>query len=140
MVIETPRDVLSAVLRRAAPRIVAQIADEAARSVHAPEVASTYAAWMSEVGGIVLDAVAADDLQRSRLLAEFGAVDAGAVLAVPPVARVGLLEIAVRLAHEEIARETATRSDALQIQAEFRRFADELRTALKAAGAVPDGG
>lgn len=140
MVIETPRDILSAILRRAEPRIVGQIADEAARSVHAPETVAAYRAWMDSVAPIALDAIAADDAQRARLLAEFGTVDVDSLRTVPPVARVGLLEIGIRLAHEEIERETASRPDALEVQAEFRRFAEQLRLALTAAGAVPNVG
>ena len=140
MVIETPRDVLSAILRRAAPRIIGQIADEAARSVHAPETVSAYVAWMNLVAPIALDAIAADEPQRARLLAEFAGVEVDSVRRVPPVARVGLLEIGIRLAHAEVEHESSSRPDAIEIQAEFRRFADQLRTALRAAGAVPNGG
>lgn len=143
MVIETPRDVLAAILRRAAPRIVAQIADEAARSVHTPGAAAAYAAWMGSFAPITLDAVAADETERARLLAELGELDdldADHVPAVPPVARVGLLEIALRLAREEIERDTASRADAPEVLTEFRRFADQLRVALAAAGAVPNAG
>lgn len=141
VVIDTPRDVLSAILRRAAPAIIALIAGEAARSNRAgPDDVAAYTAWMNAASALALDAVAAEDTQRLRILASFAEIDVDSVRPVPPVARVGLLEIGLRLADAEVRQAVASRPDGADVHSEFRRFADELRAALKAAGAVPNGG
>jgi len=38
-----------------------------------------------------------------------------------------------------LLRETASRPDVVEMDMELRRFAEELRSALRAAGAVPNG-
>lgn len=137
MIIQTPRDVLSAIIRRAAPGIIDRIAEEAARSSRArPEDVARYRDWMNAAAPIALDAIAVDDAQRAGLMTAFAEVQADAVPPVPPVARVGLLEIGIRLAHEVVAAETAQRADAVEVELEFRRFAEQLRAALRAVGAV----
>ena len=141
MVIETPRDVLSAIIRRAAPGIIARIAEEAARSNHAgPDQVAAYTMWMNAAANVAIDAIAADDPQRLRILAAFGEMQVDTIRPVPPVARVGLLEIGLRLAEDEVQRAVASRPDSVDVHLEFRRFGEELRAALKAAGAVPNGG
>ena len=130
-----PRLALSAILRPVTPGIIRNIVDEAARASGAsPNDLRAYDAMMQAMTPAVLDVIAADDSARASLLASLAMQQAEGripVPPVPPVVRVGLLEIGIRLGRMEIAAATSARPDAKEIMREFEILADQLRMATK---------
>jgi hypothetical protein len=131
----TPRLALSGILRRVSPGIIKRIVEEAARASGASaDDLRAYEAMMLAMTPPVLDAIAADDKARADLLVTLAieqSEGAIAVPSVPPVARVGLLEIGIRLGRQEIVAATRGRTDAEEIIHEFEVLADQLRLATR---------
>jgi hypothetical protein len=121
---------LSAVLRRAAPSIITRVADEAATSAGRPEMRPAYVAFMEACAPDVLDAVASNDRERTRLLATLATTDVADTPSVPPLARAGLVEIGLRLGYDVVAREAAAHPDGGLIESEFMVLAHQMRDAL----------
>jgi len=132
---------LSAILRPATPGIITRVVDEAARSsgAHAEDIRA-YEALMLKLADDVLDAIGADDAQRTRTFVSLAITEVDDLRPVPPVARVGLLEIGLRLAREHVVASSKGRPDAASINAEFEILAEQMRAALVALGGVPRGG
>ena len=89
---------------------------------------------MLEMTPPVLDAIAANDEQRATTLAALAVAQAEGTLpvpSVPPVVRVGLLEIGIRLGREVVAAAAAGRADGAAITHEFEILAGQLRTATQ---------
>jgi hypothetical protein len=132
---DDPRFELSAILRPAAPGIIRRIVDEAARSsgAHADDVRA-YEALMLEMTPPVLDLIAASDEQRATALAALAVGQAEGRLPVPPippVVRVGLLEIGIRLGREVVTAAVAGSAQGPAIAHEFEVLAGQLRTATQ---------
>jgi hypothetical protein len=137
--VDDPRLFLSAVLRAATPRIIARVVLEAMHSSGAgPEDGRAYEALMRSLAPEVLDAVAANDADRARAFAALGTREIDGMRAVPPVARVGLLEIGLRLAREEVAAAARGRPDRERIERELAVLSDQMRSALLALGSRRD--
>ena len=133
MEFEDPRFALSAILRASTPGIVRKIVEEAARSSGAtPDDVRAYERVLLEMTPPVLDAVGANDEVRVRTFMALADTQFSGVKPVPPVARVGLLEIGIRLGYEEIAERTKGRADALAIEQEFETLVSQLRGAVLA--------
>jgi hypothetical protein len=130
---DDPRFALSAILRPAVPGIIKRIVDEAVRSSGASSAeARAYEALMLEMTPPVLDAIAASDERRLMVMAGLAQGQAEGTLpipAVPPVARLGLLEIGVRLGREEVTAATRDRADGPSIMREFEILVGQLRAA-----------
>ena len=130
-----PRLALSAILRPATPGIIKRIVEEAARSSGARiEDVKAYETMMLEMTPPVLDAVAANDEQRATTLASLAIGQAEGRLpvpSIPPVVRVGLLEIGIRLGREVVTAAAASRADGAAITHEFEVLAGQLRTATQ---------
>ena len=94
---------------------------------------------MLKLAPAVLDAVGADDPQRTRAFVALAITEVDGMRPVPPVARVGLLEIGIRLAHEHVLASVKGRPDAGSINAEFDVLADQMRSALVALGGMSRG-
>ncbi|HZP96993.1 MAG TPA: hypothetical protein VFC31_11720 [Candidatus Limnocylindria bacterium] len=75
-----------------------QVVDEAARSSGARQGdIRAYEALMRQLAPAMLDAIAARDDERARAFTALATADIDGMRSVPPVARVGLLEIGLRL-------------------------------------------
>jgi hypothetical protein len=127
---------LSTILRLGAPDIIRLLAEEAARASNmegSPRHTSAdeYEALIARFVPRVLDAVGSDDRARAQTLATIvqPAPDV-AVQPVPPVARVGLLSIALKVSRGHVERMTAGQPEAAAILAEFDVFAAAMRAAL----------
>ena len=141
MEIEDPRLALSALLRRAAPGIIRRLVTEAIRSSGAsPEEAGIDEALMTSAAPAILDAVAADDATRVRTFARASMAELDGMRTVPPVARMGLLEIAFALARDEVAAAARDRADRAAIERELVLLVEQMRAALVAFGAAEDRG
>ncbi len=132
---EDPRLALSAVLRPVTPGIIKRIVDEATRSsgARADEVRA-YEALLLELTPTVLDAIAANDEQRARILSDLAIRQAEGKLPVPPVppvARAGLMEIGARLGFEAVSAAVAGRPDAMAIMGELEILTQQLRAATQ---------
>jgi hypothetical protein len=128
------RFALSAILRPATPGIIRRIVEEAARSSGTRDDVRAYEAMMLEMTPPVLDLIAANDEQRANALAALAvgqAEDRLPVPSLPPVVRVGLLEIGIRLGREVVATSVAGRADGPAIAHEFEVLAGQLRTATQ---------
>lgn len=129
----TARIRLSTLLRLGSPQIIRLLAEEAARAANAEDAAvrtsaDEYEAYISRLVPRALDAVGADDRERTRMLASLAQTNAGVpIRPVPPVARVGLLSIGLRVSREHIERTVAGTPEADAILAEFDLFARDLR-------------
>lgn len=127
---------LSILLRRTAPALTRALAREAARASQRDEaavdsLADRYALWIGRSTPRALDAIAADDVVRARLLASLTTeVPPGGVEPIPPVARVGLMRIGLRTAREHLRDATADEADAPRLMAEFDRYAEAIESAL----------
>jgi hypothetical protein len=130
-----PRLALSGILRPVTPGIIRRIVDEARRASGAsPSDLRSYEAMMLAMTPPVLDAIASDDKAREDLLAMLAIKQSEGALPlppVPPVVRVGLLEIGIRLGRAEVAAATSDRADGSEIMREFEILADQLRVATK---------
>lgn len=130
---------LSVILRSAAPLIIERIVAEAARSSGAgSDDVRAYEALMRQLAPAILDAVAAGDDVRARTFGALATVDVDGMNRVPPVARVGLLEIGLRLARTEIEIASRGRPDGDGVVSELDVLAGQLRSALVALGAIGD--
>src|SRR5438270_9820072 len=134
MAAEDARASLATILRRATPDIVVRVAQEAARSSGATiDERQAYETFLSAAAAPILDVVPADDGERERA---FAAVLPRLALqrarTVPPVARVGLLEIGLRLARTEIARVAATDQDRAALERELAILGEQLWGAVTA--------
>jgi hypothetical protein len=129
------RFALSAILRPATPGIITRIVEEAARSSGArADDVRAYEALMLEMTPPVLDVIAANDEQRATALAALAIGQAEGQLpapSIPPVVRVGLLEIGIRLGREVVTTAVAGRADGSAIAREFEVLAGQLRTATQ---------
>ncbi|HKW77741.1 MAG TPA: hypothetical protein VJQ09_01505 [Candidatus Limnocylindria bacterium] len=123
---------LSTLLRLAAPDIIRALAEEAARSTNAQGAsADEYEVFLARFTPRALDAVGADDQRRSQMLAAMSMVDGGVpVRPVPPVARVGLLSIGLRLGREHIEKITVGDPDSGAVLREFDLFGAALRASV----------
>lgn len=130
---------LSVILRSAAPLIIERIVAEAARSSGAgSDDVRAYEALMRQLAPAILDAVAAGDDVRARTFEALATVDVDGMNRVPPVARVGLLEIGLRLARTEIDVASRGRPDGDSVLRELDVLAGQLRRALVSLGAIGD--
>jgi len=126
---------LSTLLRLGSPQIIRLLAEEAARAANAEDApvstsADEYEAYISRLVPRALDAVGADDRERAIMLASLAQTNAGVpIKPVPPVARVGLLSIGLRVSREHIERTVAGTPEADAILAEFDLLARDLRVA-----------
>jgi len=133
--VDTARARLATLLRLAAPDIVRALAEEAARSVSS-ETSSVrsspdeYETWIARLLPRALDAVGAEDGERAQLLASLAQESGASVRVVPPVARVGLLSIGLRLARGHVERTLAGQPEAAAILREFDLFAAALRASV----------
>ena len=133
MEFEDPRFALSAILRGATPRVLRLILDEAARSSGGtPDDVRAYERVLNEMTPPVLDAIAANDEARLRIFMGLREMQLSGVKPVPPVARVGLLEIGIRLGQVEVTNAVKGRADALRIEQEFETLCSQLRGAAAA--------
>jgi hypothetical protein len=129
---------LATLLRLAMPDILQQVAEEAARSTNTAgavvrATAQEYETWMWRFIPKALEAVSVDDQQRAAILASFAMVESTpTVRPVPPVARVGLLSIGVRLGREQIERLAGDSPEAPEIMREFDLFVATLRASATA--------
>ena len=127
---------LATLLRLAMPDILQEVAEEAARSTNAASAvvratAQEYETWIWRYVPKAIEAVSADDEQRAAILASFAMVEANpTVRPVPPVARVGLLSIGIRLAREQIEKLAGDSAEADPVLREFDLFAATLRTSV----------
>ena len=132
---------LATLLRLAMPDILQQVAEEAARSTNTVgavvrATAQEYEAWMWRYVPKAIEAASADDDQRAAILASFALIETNpTVRPVPPVARVGLLAIGVRLGREQIERLAGTSADAALVMSEFDEFVTALRASVSALAA-----
>jgi hypothetical protein len=133
---ESARARLATLLRLAMPDVLQEVAEEAARSTNAAGAvvranAQEYEAWMWRFVPKAIEAVSANDQQRASILASFAMVESSpTVRPVPPVARVGLLSIGVRLGHEKIARLAGEGAEADAVMREFDLFVAALRASV----------
>ncbi|OLD53070.1 MAG: hypothetical protein AUI58_00550 [Chloroflexi bacterium 13_1_40CM_2_70_6] len=107
---ERDRAALAAALRESVERILAQVAEEAARattmasSVPDASLVASYVTWMRPYVPTALAAAAADDARRSALLERWlDTTVSQKVRPVPPVARRGLFNLGFRLARTSVA-------------------------------------
>ena len=107
---ERDRAALAAALRESVERILAQVAEEAARattmasSVPDTSLVASYVTWMRPYVPTALAAAAADDARRSALLERWlDTTVSQKVRPVPPVARRGLFNLGFRLARTSVA-------------------------------------
>jgi len=126
---------LSTIMRLRAPEIVRLLAEEAARASNmegSPRRSSAdeYEALIARSMPRVLDAVGADDRARALMLESLAQPTPVPVQPVPPLARVGLLSIGLKVSREHVARTVAGQPEAGAILAEFDLFAVALRSAL----------
>src|SRR5258705_13733832 len=127
---------LSTLLRLGAPELIRMLAEEAASAATAegsphPTSADEYEAFLARLVPRALDAVGASDRDRAVMLASLAQGQTGvAIKPVPPVARVGLLSIGLRVSREHIERTVAGQPEAGMILKEFDDFARDLRSAL----------
>lgn len=126
---------LSTLLRLGSPQIIRLLAEEAARAANAADAplstsADEYEAFIARLVPRALDAVGADDRERASMLASLAQANTGVpIRPVPPVARVGLLSIGLRVSREHIERTMSGTPEAASILAEFDVFARDLRAA-----------
>jgi hypothetical protein len=133
MEFEDPRFALSAILRAATPSMIRQIVEEAARSSGAtPDDVRAYERVLHDKIPTVLDAVAANDEVRLRTFMALRETQTSGIRPVPPVARVGLLEIGIRLGSAEVTNAVKGRADAARIEQEFETLISQLRGAALA--------
>ncbi|TMC55303.1 MAG: hypothetical protein E6J19_13310 [Chloroflexi bacterium] len=127
---------LATLLRLAMPEILQQVAEEAARSTNAASAvvratAQEYEAWMWRYVPKAIEAVSADDQQRGAILGSFAMIESNpTVRPVPPVARVGLLSIGVRLGRERIEQLAGDSPEAAEVMREFDLFTAALRASV----------
>src|SRR5437870_5607725 len=128
------RETLATILRRATPDIVVLVAQEAARSSGATITERhAYEAFMSSAAAPILDVVTASDAERERAFTTFlPRIALDRARAVPPIARVGLLEIGLRLARTEIGRVATTEEERAGLERELGTLGDQLRGAISA--------
>jgi len=129
---EDPRFALAAILRPVTPGILKSIVAEGAKSSGAtPQDLGKYEALMAQMTPPVLDLIAADDATRTRALQALTLQELEDinVAVVPPVARVGLLEIGIRLGRAEVVAAAQGRPDGAAIIREFDVLATQLRAA-----------
>lgn len=90
---------------------------------------------MARMTPTILDLIAADDQTRARVLPALTLreLEDLHLPRIPPVARVGLLEIGIRLGRAEVAAAAQGRPDAAAILREFDAFATQLRAATMSA-------
>lgn len=134
MLIDPARSTLAVLVRRVTPDIVVLIAQEAARASGASlDERRSYEAFLSAAAAPILAVVEQPDAERERA---FAAVLPRLALqrarVVPPVARVGLLEIGLRLARTEIARQATSDAERLALERELATLGDQLRGAVHA--------
>ena len=134
MAAEEARARLASILRRATPGIVVLVAQEAARSSGATvDERQAYETFMSSAAAPILEVVAAEDREREHAFATIlPRLALQRARTVPPVARVGLLEIGLRLARTEIARVAATDDDRAALERELAILGEQLRGAVTA--------
>ncbi len=131
---------LSTLLRLGSPKIIRLLAEEAARAANAEDApqrtgADEYEAYIARLVPRALDAVGADDRERTAMLKSLAEANGGvAIRPVPPVARVGLLSIGLRVSREHVERTVAGSPEAAGILAEFDLFARDLRAVTAPLG------
>jgi hypothetical protein len=124
---------LSTIMRLGAPEIIRLLAEEAAAASNmegSPRRSSAdeYEAVIARSVPRVLDAVGADDRARAQMLESLAQPGPEvAVQPVPPLARVGLLSIGLKVSREHVERTVAGQPEAAAIVAEFDLFAAALR-------------
>ncbi|HET7699682.1 MAG TPA: hypothetical protein VFM06_02310 [Candidatus Limnocylindria bacterium] len=127
---------LSILVRRAAPEIVRALVEEAARSTSADSATAAerrelLADRIARGLPVALDAIAADDVLRSRLLASLAErASANEPVAIPPLVRAGLVAIGLRLAREHLARAVAGEPGADGVLRELDTYAAAVREAI----------
>ncbi|HEY3217463.1 MAG TPA: hypothetical protein VGK15_00080 [Candidatus Limnocylindria bacterium] len=127
---------LSTLLRLGAPEIIRMLAEEAAGAANAEgsrlhTSADEYEAFLARLVPRALDAVGANDRERPAMLVSLARGETGVpIRPVPPVARVGLLSIGLRVSREHVERTVAGQPEAAAILKEFDDFARDLRAAL----------
>jgi hypothetical protein len=127
---------LSTIMRIGAPEIIRLLAEEAANASNMEgsprrSGADEYEALIARSMPRVLDAVGADDRARAQMLESLAQpAPAVPVQPVPPLARVGLLSIGLKVSREHVERTVAGQAEAGAILAEFDLFAAALRGAL----------
>lgn len=125
---DSSRMLLAQTLRSSLDILIARVTGEAVRV--APDVPrESVARLIAERSSLALDAVAADDRTRAAALARVVMHDAETQL-VPPVARLGLIEISLQFAREELLRATLFHPQRVALEQEFERFATALRRAV----------
>ena|SRR5438105_5284424 len=134
MATEEARATLATILRRATPHIVVLVAQEAARSSGASsDDRRTYEAFLASAAAPILEVVPASDAERERAFATaLPRLVLQRARVVPPVARVGLLEIGLRMARTDIAREAASDDERVTLERELATLGDQLRAAVSA--------
>ena len=134
MAMDHTRSTLAAIVRRATPDIIVLIAQEAARSSGAsPDERRGYETFLSAAAAPILEIVDASDEERERAIASaLPRIALQRARAVPPVARVGLLEIGLRLARAEIARVADSDEQRVALEAELATLGAQLRGAVDA--------
>src|SRR6266852_2675522 len=108
---------LSTIMCLRAPEIVRLLAEEAARASNmegSPRRSSAdeYEALIARSMPRVLDAVGADDRARAQMLESLAQPTPVPVQPVPPLARVGLLSIGLKVSREHVARTVAGQPEA----------------------------
>jgi hypothetical protein len=127
---------LSTLLRLGGPEIIRMLAEEAATAASSqdapsPTSADEYEAFLARLVPRALDAVGAGYRYRPAMLASLARGETGVpIKPVPPVARVGLLSIGLRVAREHVERTVAGQPESDAILKEFDLFAWDLRAAL----------
>ncbi len=127
---------LSILVRRAAPEIVRALVEEAARSTSADsataaERSALLAGRIARDMPVALDAIAADDVQRARLLSSLAEhMSADEPVAIPPLVRAGLLSIGLRLTRERLSRAVAGEPGADGVLRELDTYAAAVREAI----------
>ena len=127
---------LSTLLRLGAPEIIRMLAEEAASAATAEgpglrTTADEYEAFLARLVPRALDAVGAGDRERTVMLVALARGETGVVIRpVPPVARVGLLSIGLRVSRDHVERTVAGQPETDAILKEFDMFARDLSAAL----------
>jgi len=132
------RQRLATLLRLAMPSILQQLAEEAARSTNAAgavvrTTAQEYENFMWRYIPKAIEAVSADDQQRATILGSFAMIEPNPTARpVPPVARVGLLSMGIRLGREQIVQLAGEGPDAAELVREFDLFVASLQASVGA--------
>jgi len=127
---------LATLMRLAMPDIVRAISEEAARSTNTASAvvratAQEYETFLWRYVPRTIEAIGSDDAERAALLGSFAMIETTAtVRPVPPVARVGLLSIAMRLARDHVERLAGEGQEAEELLREFDLFAAALRASV----------